>query len=475
MGELEQLKAEFATCTDPARRLELVKQMGEAFLALNQLADARRAFEAACKFAPQDLAAINGARRVVTRIDPHAALDWFDRELKTVTDETAKARVYKELGELYQNYLNDFENAQNAFALARQGDPRVFDEVPPQPQPVVLPPLESLEALPALPPLPSLGPPPPGNPGNPGPVPAPVQEAAAPAAARSSGSVRSAQRPARNSGLIIGVVGLLALLGVGAFVGRTVVVSERPPGVTCEAELVRLAADPAHPDEEKWDCVGKLTTTRWTVVGTRVVERAQVSNGNLEGEAVRMPSEEVRIEGGYVQGAPSGVWRTLRNDLLESDETFVNGKRNGPSRRYGLDGGVVEEQVWANDLKHGDYSSYSSNGKMLLSGHYEQNAKSGKWTRFDQMGRAVEVWREPRGAQAGKDAGAIDDEPLASRPEASVEELYAGQTLANWKIRHAEVRLESKKGDRTLEDLLLHRAALAGLKLNAEGTLEPAP
>jgi hypothetical protein len=271
------------------------------------------------------------------------------------------------------------------------------------------------------------------------------------------------------------VAALLVVIVGAAVASRQFAVAERPAAVQCDADLVRRPDDPAHPDEQIWDCVGKLTTTRWILSSTRVIERAQVANGRLEGEAVRMPSPDVRIEGGYVDGAPSGVWRTLRNDVLESDEVYVKGKRNGRAHRFGLDGGVVEEQEWADDSKHGEFASYSAAGKVLLTGRYERNAKSGKWTRFDQQGRAVEVWREPRGESGKADAGKAIDDLDSAGPEVAVEELYAGQTLANWRIRHAEVRLEAKQqGDRTLEELVVHRAQLAGLKLNAEGTLEPA-
>jgi uncharacterized protein HemY len=75
----DQLKAEFAASTDPAHRLELVKQLGELLLAEGQVAEAKRAFEAACNFAPNDVAAVNGARRAATAIDPRSALDWFGR------------------------------------------------------------------------------------------------------------------------------------------------------------------------------------------------------------------------------------------------------------------------------------------------------------------------------------------------------------------------------------------------------------
>lgn len=461
MGDVERLKAEFAAATDPARRFELVKQLAEAHLAEGNAAEALRAFTAASKFAPNDLTAITGARRAATLVDPQSALDWFDRELKALTDETAKARVYKELGELYQNRLNDFEGAQDAFARARQGDPRVFEERAPEPAPPALPRFDALEPLPELPQLP----PPPGG----APAAAPGVVPVAPAPALSSGSVRSAsvrnaQKPTSKLVPALAGVALLGTLGVVGVVFGTGT-TPRPEAVTCAAELKRVSVNPK-PGEEQWDCVDQLTTTRWTLSGTRVIERAQVSNGKLEGHMVRMPSPDVRIEGGYVAGVPSGVWRTLRNDVLESDETYVEGKRNGRAHRYTLDGGVVEEQDWADDVKHGQFKSFSA-GKVLLSGSYARDAKSGKWTRYDQAGRPVEVWNEPKGV----DAGVVAD--TGSEREVSVDELFAGQTLSSWRIRHAEVRLEAKKGDDSLQVLLLHRADLAGLKLNAEGTLEP--
>ena len=60
--DIEALKAELKTTQDAARRLVIVKQLGQLLLTAGNHVDARRAFESAVKFAPQDVEAVRGLR-----------------------------------------------------------------------------------------------------------------------------------------------------------------------------------------------------------------------------------------------------------------------------------------------------------------------------------------------------------------------------------------------------------------------------
>jgi hypothetical protein len=260
-----------------------------------------------------------------------------------------------------------------------------------------------------------------------------------------------------------------AVVTAGAVRARDAMRGGQPVAIACDADLKRLPVDSAHPELQTWDCAGSRSGTRWIMSGERVMERATLANGKLEGEVVRTPSDSERVEGAYADGQPAGVWRAIREGIVESDERFVDGKRNGRAHRFSPDGGVVEEQVWADDEKHGAFASYGANGHLVLSGSFEHGHPAGRWTRYDPQGRAIEVWLEPR---AKGTTGASDN--LALTTDDASEELYAGQSLGRWKLRLAELRLDPKMGgDPELTKLLLHRAELAGLVLNEEGTLVP--
>ena len=59
VADIEGLKGQLRATEDPKARLELVKELGRALAAAGNAAESRRAWEAAYKFAPNDLDAVH--------------------------------------------------------------------------------------------------------------------------------------------------------------------------------------------------------------------------------------------------------------------------------------------------------------------------------------------------------------------------------------------------------------------------------
>ena len=105
----------------------IVKQLGQLLLTAGNHVDARRAFESAAKFAPQDVEAVRGLRlTTIASGSANEALPLFQRELALTTNLRERAFLFKDLAEHFQNRLSDFDNAQRAFSQARQLDAGVF-------------------------------------------------------------------------------------------------------------------------------------------------------------------------------------------------------------------------------------------------------------------------------------------------------------------------------------------------------------
>lgn len=465
MADVDALKAELAAAAGAPERFLVVKKLGAAFLEAGNFVDARRAFEAAFKFAPADLEVLRGLRHAFIGAGLHReALNWFQLEMAQLPQESDRARLMKELGEHFQNRLNDFENAQTAFARARQFDASVFAERPAAPPPVE-PELAALDLPPPPPPPPLEAPPaaaPPPSTATPGAVPVPVPRKLAPA--------MSAARPtAPNRTPVFIAAGLVVALGIGGFAWTRRSQAAEGLSLPCPGTLERR--DDLEGGIQQFECVNELTARRFKVRGTTVLEVVDYAHGQPEGSATLTPGDGVRIEGAYAAGSKTGIWRTFHGPLLVSDEEWLAGARSGLAHEYQGDGGVLESQQWRADQREGPYAQFDSRGKPLLTGEYHADQKSGAWASYDQRGSVKEKWNEPRTRDAGVSLGTTS----IDRP---TEELFGGQNVAWWRIRYAEVSALSKK-DPTLEPLralTLQRARAAGLTQNAtSGQLEVAP
>ena len=331
--DMEALKAELKTTQDPSRRLVIVKQLGDLFLSQGNHVDALRAFESAAKFAPRDLEALRGLRlATIAAGQAKEALAVFQREMTMTAGDRERALLFRELGEHFQNRLNDFDNAQRAFAQARQLDAEVFSPAPAVAV-AVAPEAAPVEAPPAAqePPSP-VDAAPTGAPSSPPPVPG----------VRPSSPRLAVRPPAKRSRapLVLGGVVIVATAGAGGWFSMQGQEgpAAAPLPMPCSSKLERRAdlLDPAGVIEQ-YECVNTLTSRRWKVRGGRVLEVAEAASGTLEGSIVLTPDPQTWIEGVNARGEASGTWRTWKAGLLDEEQDWVAGHRSG--KRVGAGAG----------------------------------------------------------------------------------------------------------------------------------------
>lgn len=453
MADIDGLKAQLKATEDPRARLQLVKELGRALAAAGNAAESRRAWEAAYKFAPNDFEVVHALRlALIAGGDHRGALEWFQKEVAVAPDERNQARVFKELGDHFQNYLRDIDNAQKAFARARQLDGNVFAPLPDPPPPV--------EPEPPAPPPPAAA------------APAPAPAPPVVTRVRPPRPAPSAQAPGSFRGKWVGGLLGLCITGGVLFAAQGFVQKTEAPKANaafdCAGELKRLPDEDDEGPVAVWECTTPLLSRRWRLRNDRIVELGLYSRGQREGAITLTPQSDELTEGAYAGDQKTGSWKTFKKGLLVAEEEWVAGKRNGPSRRYQPDGGLLELQQWSLNDKNGPYATWNLAGVKTQEGRYERGTKSGVWATFDSRG-VLERWTEPRRV--------VDAGVQAEAGPIVVGELFAGQSLNWWKIRYAEIA-QRAKGEPGLEEiraLTLQRATLAGLQLAENGQLEMAP
>ena len=78
-----------------------------------------------------------------------------------------------------------------------------------------------------------------------------------------------------------------------------------------------------------------------------------------------LPSGEPETIQEWQQGRPHGTATFFQNGERCSDIPYVDGKREGVERRYGIDGVVVEEISWKDDVRDGPTISYVGGEKEV--------------------------------------------------------------------------------------------------------------
>ncbi len=69
---------------------------------------------------------------------------------------------------------------------------------------------------------------------------------------------------------------------------------------------------------------------------------------------------------------------------------FVNGKKEGPYRKFFPDGSTMTEGNYKNDELDGKFTLYHPNGKIQLKGQYKNGEQVGNWNYFDEEGNTID-------------------------------------------------------------------------------------
>jgi antitoxin component YwqK of YwqJK toxin-antitoxin module len=97
---------------------------------------------------------------------------------------------------------------------------------------------------------------------------------------------------------------------------------------------------------------------------------------------------ERRQDGFYRDGKlANGSFESFTKDgVLSSTRHFVDGKEDGISVYYFINGNKQEERAWKKGLKHGTWVTWSANGSRTAVANYEDDKKHGKWYIWDENG-----------------------------------------------------------------------------------------
>lgn len=143
-------------------------------------------------------------------------------------------------------------------------------------------------------------------------------------------------------------------------------------------------------------------------------------------------------EGDYAREQKQGVWLFYDvKGVLSAEETFVNGKRHGPSQTFYLNGQVARETAFHEGVENGlrkDYfedgtprftgqiveanfqgevTFYHETGHPKLKGSYQNGVKEGKWIVYDENGIPKKILKYTSGRleeKTGEQSPTADDQ-----------------------------------------------------------------
>ena len=84
-------------------------------------------------------------------------------------------------------------------------------------------------------------------------------------------------------------------------------------------------------------------------------------------------------KGKYSGQKKIGEWTYLLDSKVVTTETYVNGQKNGTSKRFYKTGGLLEESNWLNDKLNGTYRTYFQDGKTFLECNYSAGLRNGSF------------------------------------------------------------------------------------------------
>ncbi len=205
----------------------------------------------------------------------------------------------------------------------------------------------------------------------------------------------------KNRGAYLFMLGMIAFLFSGA-------------GLTCRAQELKTGYYP----EGQLRYKGYFTNGRPVGELLRYYPEGNIkARMNYRGDTVAVVlysrSGDYTTTGTYIDRRKTGSWKYAKGEVLLAEESYRDDKLEGMSKRYGKDGGVVEQKCWKNEQPDGEWllfyengklrlqgfylggklegvlKTYSPEGKLRTQGVYKDNRKEGEWEYYDWEGRLV--------------------------------------------------------------------------------------
>ena len=92
-------------------------------------------------------------------------------------------------------------------------------------------------------------------------------------------------------------------------------------------------------------------------------------------------------EGNFVNEKKEGTWTIFSNNRAMAKEHYVNGLKDGVSRKFYDTGEVLEESEWKNGKQEGKYQVFYKNGDPYMQCKYSNNLRNGLCLSYFPNGR----------------------------------------------------------------------------------------
>lgn len=102
------------------------------------------------------------------------------------------------------------------------------------------------------------------------------------------------------------------------------------------------------------------------------VEGSEISDAKLYDERGKLVAS-----GKYDGQKKTGEWSYLLDARVVSTETYLDGKKNGVSKRYYKTGELLEKSNWLNGKLNGLYQTFFQDGKIFLECNYSEGRRNG--------------------------------------------------------------------------------------------------
>lgn len=133
----------------------------------------------------------------------------------------------------------------------------------------------------------------------------------------------------------------------------------------------------------------KGNTTCYVTIFDRkgfIVSEGLLVNKEYEGiwKYYHQESKIIMTSENYKKGKLNGIKKVFYNDgSLAEELTFLDGKRDGNYKKFGINEKILEDLNYKNDELHGSAKFYDGLGNLQLEGQYKEGLKSGIWKTYE--------------------------------------------------------------------------------------------
>ena len=108
---------------------------------------------------------------------------------------------------------------------------------------------------------------------------------------------------------------------------------------------------------------------------------------NTSGEFINGDGGDINENSGIPQNGREGTWVTLyKSGQIEYETTFIDGKANGPIKRWYKNGKLLSEGFYKNGNPDGLMKQWYENGQLYIERFYKNGDYNGPYKQWDENG-----------------------------------------------------------------------------------------